>query len=896
MRTGLVVCLLLLLPLTAVVSATSAGTITIDEADINIVGVLENGSQVTVEITLHNSDPSDVTASYQLSQSGTVIQSSTFVTVPGTDSGSPSTTVQVPTLLDSAGDIQFRVDFSATGVSNDQSAVFSIADRSNLVVSNLLIDPSSDLFAGETFSANALVSNIGGVSAGATTVTFELGEELPLDYSVGTLPPGESVWINRTFTIPAVDALLTVTANSNSNDGVDESNSSDNARSVLIEVTTPPNYFHDGEISVSTSASAFRGPWDISGTLLRMPASGLISVPMQVQRVSDGSPVHAFSVDFGDGQSSISWSETLLESMFIENVGEIQLKIVIDPSFTLPESSVFDNSAEFSIVMHPPPNVVVSAIAVASPLQVETGESVNFTVSIQNTGSIPVSGTVQATFEGESLADQFRVLPPPSTLDSGGTSLVFSAIVRGDISGVKSFSATWIPDDPTHDSNSDDNTATGTVQLVSDLRLRFLSDEQWDTGLPLKIGVESTYSISVSSDEGSGIETFVCYAPLGTEIDRTVIEVESSGSEATVECTFTPEKAGDIQLAIIALNGTVPSRTSLWTVIAGGGESINPEQANRELGVALMIMLGVVGILVLIAAILLTRRVFEDTERETFELCPACGGEIEGDEDECPYCDFSLRSGFRKFHDCENCGSPVPSAMDNCPYCGTGQDVTTHFEQRERRILTPEVEEEIEEEDEDEIVLGTEDFGEQMENFGVSEDSIEDDWETGLEEAETQIRSIEEEYEQELAAIDDEDEDEMVTTTLQEQLEAGRDIDSFLEKKGKRRALKDADVELSASDANIRKDLFELTGEEGVLPGDKVVFDELSDPSAQVGSELELDKTSDFSSLSAEAGHTEGISEKMEEEEAAEETPQPKKRRSIRRKNKEADSEEESQD
>jgi len=234
--------------------------------------------------------------------------------------------------------------------------------------------------------------------------------------------------------------------------------------------------------------------------------------------------------------------------------------------------------------------------------------------------------------------------------------------------------------------------------------------------------------------------------------------------------------------------------------------------------------------------------------------------------------------------------------MDNCPYCGVGQDVTTHFEQRERRILTPEVEEEVEEEeDEDEIVLGSEDFGEQMENFGVSEDSIEDDWETGLEEAETQIRSIEEEYAEEIAAIDSEDE-EMVTTSLQDQLEAGRDIDSFLEKKGKRRALKDEDVELSASDANIRKDIFELTGEEGVLPGDKVVFEELSDPSAQVGSELELDKTSDFSSLSGEAGHTEGISQKMEEEEADEENPQPKKRRSIRRRNKEADSEEESQD
>ena len=52
MRTGLFVCLLLLLPLFGVVSATTAGGITVDESDINIVGTLENGSQVIIEITL----------------------------------------------------------------------------------------------------------------------------------------------------------------------------------------------------------------------------------------------------------------------------------------------------------------------------------------------------------------------------------------------------------------------------------------------------------------------------------------------------------------------------------------------------------------------------------------------------------------------------------------------------------------------------------------------------------------------------------------------------------------------------------------------------------------------------------------------------------------------------
>ena len=204
MRTGLFVCLLLLLPVFGVVSATTAGGITVDAEDINIVGSLENGSQVIIQITLHNSDTSDITASYQLSQDGNLIQDGTFVTVPA----SSSVTVQVSTVLSRAGDIPFRVDFSANGVSNNQSALFTISDRSNLIVSELIINPSSDLFSGTAFSANAQISNVGGVSAGSTTVTFALGEEAPLDYAVGSLPPGESVWINRTFTAPASDALL----------------------------------------------------------------------------------------------------------------------------------------------------------------------------------------------------------------------------------------------------------------------------------------------------------------------------------------------------------------------------------------------------------------------------------------------------------------------------------------------------------------------------------------------------------------------------------------------------------------------------------------------------------------------------------------------------------------
>ena len=134
--------------------------------------------------------------------------------------------------------------------------------------------------------------------------------------------------------------------------------------------------------------------------------------------------------------------------------------------------------------------------------------------------------------------------------------------------------------------------------------------------------------------------------------------------------------------------------------------------------------------------------------------------------------------------------------------------------------------------------------------------------------------------------------EEIIETPLQAQLESGRDLDSFLEEKGKRRALKDEEVELSASDANIRQDLYDLTGEKGVMPGEEVVYDELSDPSSQVGKEIDTDRVSDFSSLSSEAGHTEGL---VDDSQPQESENKPKRRRSIRRKDK-SEGSEESQD
>ena len=103
---------------------------------------------------------------------------------------------------------------------------------------------------------------------------------------------------------------------------------------------------------------------------------------------------------------------------------------------------------------------------------------------------------------------------------------------------------------------------------------------------------------SPSSQEGSGIETFVCRdQSTGIDLGTTVVNLPQVGDNDIVTCEVTPTQVGDLQLAIIALNGTVPSKTSVWTVAALTEDQIDPNEANRTLGFVLLIVLGLLGIL-----------------------------------------------------------------------------------------------------------------------------------------------------------------------------------------------------------------------------------------------------------------------------------------------------------
>jgi hypothetical protein len=202
--------------------------------------------------------------------------------------------------------------------------------------------------------------------------------------------------------------------------------------------------------------------------------------------------------------------------------------------------------------------------------------------------------------------------------------------------------------------------------------------------------------------------------------------------------------------------------------------------------------------------------------------------------------------------------------MENCPYCGVGQDVSSFFERRERRVREVPEEKEIvslPEEDEDEIVSGSEDFADAVKEFGYDESNLEDEWDENVVAAEQEVTAAYDLRNADEIAMEDMTEEEIeamqsqVVPTLKTVSESfeGHDLDAFLPTKDKMKSLKDEGEDkdgsawntLSASDAEIRGDLYELTGEEGVMPGEKVVVGMGITDSSLAGNEI-VEASADF--------------------------------------------------
>ena len=780
------------------------------------------------------------------------------------------TSVQVSTqwinVLEGEHEVHILVEYPRdSGNFMDFYVPFTVTGLPNLKVTTLEVSPTTGIFAGDTITVSSLVRNTGSEPAGASVLHLDLPGAADQDLATPSIDAGSSAWVNTTFVAPS-SGTHTIYATPDYESAVEESSEVNKQESVEFTVDTRMDVYHQGEMSVTIEEGALEGPWVVSGRLARTNGSGTTEVPMWLE-IPDGNGGLVTSVPFtvvlsGAGYAETDWSHTLTSSDLSSlEVGIHQVTAQIDPFGTAPfiqESNDNDRSTT-ALSIYPIPDVFVDPIAIADSPSVNSGEKVLWRVSMSNNGDIEVSGRLQYTWEGTDGVSPVIYLEK-------GESLTWEIELTTSLGAHEAtFVAGWVPLSGSWDDNPLNNEATGTVSVEAELRLEWwlssfsiFDDEANPASSPLDAGETYTISIDLTSTE-TGSLTFDCIDGNNEMLGNMSATVENRGDRVSLTCDF----VAYAPLSTVRLVPSDPTVTTTFTrtfATVLTDDALDDLETNAEMGTFTIIGLSALILIgVLVAAILMTRDREEEVERDIFEYCPACDGELEGDEDRCPHCAFNLKKARKQFHDCQECGESIPDLLDNCPYCGAEQDVSSYFERRERR--EPKVKETIslpeEEVDENEIVEGTENFAQAVKDFGYDEENLEDEWDTNIVSAEAEVEAaydrrnayeIERENmtEEELEAYDN-----TVTTTLKGMDELGNegvDIDAILKQKGEVISLKDTGddgSELSASDAEIRGRLYEITGEDGIMPGDKVQVGMKLTDSSFAGNEV-TDATADF--------------------------------------------------
>ena len=748
----------------------------------------------------------------------------------------------------SGNEVSFFIEFEVTGLPN-------------LRVIQTELTPSSMIHAGDTIQLSSLVKNTGSEPAISSQLEVNLPGNLANQYLLTkSLNASEETWVNTTFTAPQTGSY-SIYVTPDFNDDVLEA--SEQGKSVEVNLIVEPrmDLYHIGDLTVSPDTGSSDGPWTVDGAIGRIGESGTTDVTMWLEINHDSGMLatQPFTVSvLGPSTSQQAWSTTFDDNLVgILTPGSYQITAVIDPfndgAFTQEDTSNDRLSSTFIILQAP--DVLVDSIALPSSSIVQAGEKVTWGVSITNLGGETVTGNLEYTFEG--VTDTSTII----SLDAGESFYWEAELNTASGSHTAQFTAEWIPSLGTTDRDLSNNVATNSITVESGLvlnwagsSLRILDEGANPVDLPLVEGQQYTFAINLTSQELGELDIYCEDAAQNTNLATINVNVSTIGQKVSIECNFTASAPS----TTIQLVPSDPAVTNTYirklTTISTTNNDADGEQSG--MGTAALIGIGVaILIAIFAAAIWLTRETDEEVERDIFDYCPACDGELEGDENRCPHCGFNLSKARKQFHACHACGESVPDLMDNCPYCGAEQDVASFFERRERRTKKPVVVQEIAlpEDDDNTIVSGTENFAETVKEFGYDEEQLEDDWDENFATAEAQIAEIEQMYEEELdtEGLTPEEIEELesqVTTrlkSLKEMSDGSVNLDDMLAAKGELIAHKDDDSELSASDAEIRGRLYEITGEEGVMPGDEVHIGMGLSDSSIAGNEIE-EVSSDF--------------------------------------------------
>ena len=861
LKSVLVVVLLALTIIPLSVSAETSGGIQASTSTLSILPASpEAGDSITILLTLYNSQQSDAfDVKYSIYKDGTSsgdrlamntvnILGQSTVDVNATWNSLTEGTHKVWVIFEANGDTEasFYLDFVVTGLPN-------------LRIVETALSPSTDIKFGDNVTASTRITNIGSVDASTSTLHFSTSSGEQQFLPTPAIAAGQSQWVNTTFIAPQ-SGTHTIYFNPDYYEEVHEASELNKIVEISLLVETLMDVYHIGDLTVTVEEGALEGPWTIEGTLARTNGTGTTEIPLRLEIPTDNGGMlmmPPFTVTLsGAGYAEKSWSQVLtINDLSSLSDGSHIVAAQINPfnSGDIVQESTDNDRTTSQLSIYPIPDIFVDGDAIPSSSSIASGEDVTWRVSISNIGDIQVRGQIVYIWEGVESESGWIFI------DAGATQPWDITLTTLIGSHSAEFEAQWVPHPTSWDSNPLNSKATGSISVEAPLRLQWvytsiaLTDISGNTASqPLQSGDSYTVSINMTSIE-TGNVSFNCVDGSGTLLETLFVNIEERGDRASVSCNFvasSPISTIRISPSDITVTSTF---TRAFPTVATDGGTTDAETSAK--GTMTLLGGGVIGLIaLLVVAYILTREREEEVERDIFDYCPSCDGELEGVEDRCPHCSFNLKKARKQFHDCHECSESIPDLMEDCPYCGAGQDVSSFFEQRQRRVVeTKELIPIEEENDEDEIVTGAEDFASTVQEFGYDEEDLGQEWDKNLKSAEDEVEAAyDRKHADELAleGLTEEEIEELnneVTTTLKSAKEAavGVGIDEMLDGRELHAHLDDGE-DLSASDAGIREQIFNVTGEDGVLPGDKFEVGMNVTDNSLAGNEVK-DSTADFS-------------------------------------------------
>ena len=719
---------------------------------------------------------------------------------------------------------------------------FSVQGLPDLIIDNVEISPNEEIHENDLFFVNVSILNQGTLQSNSNSVSLDIeGSGISESSTLEPLEADASTIISFNSTAPQTGTWaiqIVVDSNYEINE-LDDQNNNWNGNLVVTDIADM--YFVNNLVVTTTGGdvASVNGPWILNGMIYTTNSNDIIdntNVPVEIKLVDSGTGAEilldrniVWTSDTNQQDFTLEFDKSDINSF---SIGTHDVSIIIDSNFEHNGDNSNDIvSSTFQIANSP--NVIIEIQETAN--EVINIES-NFTwyVNVQNIGIVSSSGTLTTSWRGMSYGPYELVLNPNDTQTIAIE--VEAGLTKGDFT----FSAMWQPDTFWMDSDDLDNTD----QVVMNVDIPFVVNfDLYSLNItpsqPYIMDIEHSLQISIDASD-AGSQTIECRNE-DYLINSQILTFTEQDKKEIFECAFTPNSTGLYQLKLIFVEENGQDYTMTLQIDPPESLLVIESEDSTDF-LKLLIPFTLLLIIALIVGVILTRErvdlsnvIYVDIEDDGYdpeELNITLGDKVMwtnyDEENKHTVSAKSLdEEGQLLFHsgDLEDHDeflhefNAIGTFQYGCKYNSKFSGVVNVFG--------------TEDEDLDVIIKGSTQFASDIAEMGFKEEQLESDWDERIIEAETEVENIRSKQEAELLEDEEIDinvEDENIIMKIKDEDselisqrgELTENMDEILASKGDLKALKDEDVEFTASDASMRAELYALTGEEGVMPGDEV--------------------------------------------------------------------------